>query len=86
LNNQQSTSVTQIIVRRFNERARSVKDSLRLSRSSKPRLEMDWDEAEHGVDVDLVDDQNMLRDLEAEIYALTDQFNTEQGLNEVSSA
>ena len=47
---------------------------------------MDWDEAVYAVDVDLVDDQNRLRDLEAEIYALTDQFNTEQGVSEVSSA
>jgi len=106
LSNQQSTSVTQVMVRGISERMRSVRGQLRLPRVSKPspvcvsrasklspfrlsRLSkpspLDWENTAGEHDLQLENDQVTLRDLEAEIYSLTDQFNTEEGLPRASS-
>jgi len=86
LNNQRSTSVTQVIVRRISKGVSRAKNALQTSRLSKPHTDMDWEVSPCGNDADLERDSVVLRDLEAEIYALTDQFNTEQSLNGASSA
>lgn len=79
--NQQRTGVTHVLVQGIAAPVRLLKKSLSSSRFTQATVNLDWDEASYADDFDLESDKSKLRDLEAEIYALTDQFKTEQGLN-----
>ncbi len=80
MNNQQGTGVMHLLVQQIVDRAGGLEKALKASRFSEVNTDLNWDENQYGDDVNLDNDKGLLRDLEAEIYSLTDQFKTEQNL------
>lgn len=81
MKNQPSAGVIHVLVQGIVGQVGGLKKALLASRFTQPKLELEWDDTQYSNDKTLAKDQSMLRDLEAEIYALTDQFNTEQGID-----
>lgn len=76
--NQHKAGVTQVLVQGIAAPVQRLRKSLLSSRFSRANFKLDWDETEFVEDIDLEYDKAKLRDLEAEIYTLTDQLKTEQ--------
>ena len=79
-------NVTRVVIRTITPGLNSPGDVIRRSHKSQQPFNTNSSIDLNLDDSDLRDHKEILRGLEAEIYALTDQFETEQDLSGVSAA